>query len=132
MLCHPGAGVQQQAFGNLHHDAAARQTQGFELLGPGYFVTAVIVELHGRLVNADLEIGAKPGTPLQHLLRGLLEHPFPNVHNQTTGLCNGNERRRADQAARGVLPADQHFGLAHGPGGQVDNGLVHHPELFVR
>ena len=61
----------------------------------------------------------------------MAKHPFANVHNQATGLGNGNELSRAHQTPAGVLPANQCFGLVHGTGRQFDNGLVNHPELLL-
>ena len=82
------------------------------------------MQLHRRDVDAQLEGGRERGAPLRHLLRGLLEHPVAQRHDQARLLGQRDEFARADHAAQRLVPADECFGLDDAAAGDFHDGLV--------
>ncbi|KAG1079334.1 hypothetical protein G6F40_016349 [Rhizopus arrhizus] len=75
---------------------------------------------------------ALPGVnPFPHLAAGLVDDPFPDGQDQAGLFGDGNELVRADQTARGVVPAQQCFGAHDGARGGFVLGLVVQHELVA-
>ena len=71
------------------------------------------------------------GLPLGHLGGGLLKHPFPDVNNHAGGFGNVNELHRADQAALGMVPAQQRLRFFNRARAEVNDRLVNHFKLLL-
>ena len=69
--------------------------------------------------------------PGVHLAAGLADHPEVERDDQAGLLGGGDELRRRDQPALGVLPADQRLEARDPTGIELDDRLVGDPELVA-
>ena len=81
------------------------------------------LQLARRYIDADLQLQAG-GVPLGHLLQGGLYHPVADINDQVVVFHQGQKFQRAQNAALGVLPAQQGLHAGHTPQPHVDLGLV--------
>ena len=89
---------------------------------------ARVVELDRVDVDAHHGLEAL-GTPACELRQGLLDHPVAEAQQQGVAGEVGDERRREQQAALRVLPADERLEADEVAATQVDLGLVVQDEL---
>jgi hypothetical protein len=82
LLGHGSAGVEQQALGDLDHHAATVQPELLQMRQPGLLAPRIVVELHRRLVDADLEPCAVLLAPALGLGGCLAENPGPDLDDQ--------------------------------------------------
>ena len=87
----------------------------------------LVHELYGRKVDGDLDVGG----PLHGVGTGSPQDPFAQGHDQADLLGNRDEFGGRDQAALGMLPADQRLAAGDPSVLEVDERLVVELELPV-
>lgn len=81
-------------------------------MGQPFACAAVIVlELHGRLVRADLEVVRNMRYPAGGPARSLPEHTLTDLDNQAAFLGQRNETHRTYLAVDRMCPTQQRLGL---------------------
>ena len=80
------------------------------------------------LARRQIHRGDDP-RPAPRVAARLLQYPGADRQDQAGLLGGGDEVDRANQAALGVVPAQQGLGATHGAGGQVDLGQEAQDEL---
>ena len=83
------------------------------------------IDPHGEVVPPGFRV--RPPAP--ELLHGGLEHPVAQLGNEAGFLGDGDELVRHDQAAGGMLPADQGLDALDPAGGQLNDRLVEQHQL---
>src|SRR5579883_126695 len=63
--------------------------------------------------------GRDPAAPRVELAAGFLGYPLAERHDRPGPVRDGDELRRADQAAHGMLPAHQHLDPDQAAGGEM-------------
>ena len=86
-------------------------------------------ELQRRDVHGDSPVALARVDPFAHLAAGFVDDPVADRQDQAGLFRRGNEQVRADQAARGVVPAQQRLGADDRAGRRFIFGLVVQHEL---
>ena len=91
-----------------------------------------LAELAGRQVDVDRERPA-PGlvAPAGQLGRRLPQDPGADRHDQPGLLGQRDERRRRHEPELGMVPPHEGLDAGHGPGRELDDRLVEHPQLVT-
>lgn len=96
--------LQQQALGDLKFQIAGGKA-GFAQDGANVIKEGTVLELPGRDVDAQQQIGMAALQPGQRRLAGLAQHVTANGHDQTAGLGLGNETVGRHAAQLRIVPA---------------------------
>ena len=86
-------------------------------------------QLPSRDVDRDVQLRQATALPVGQLHRRLLQHPTAEFHDQARALGHVDEVAGHQQAALGVLPAQQGFCSQDAARAQLHNGLVGQPHL---
>jgi hypothetical protein len=90
---------------------------------------AGVAELGGRQVDPDAQVGQPRLPPAPRLGAGLAQHPGADLDGDASRLDEVDELGRRQQAARGVLPAQQRLDADDASGRHADLRLVAQAEL---
>src|SRR3546814_294205 len=90
-----------------------------------------VTEFQRRDIDCDLfelKAAIEPGFGLA---ASLAQHPLPYRHDEAAILGNADELLWQDEAARGMVPADQRFGASNLVRTEIDLGLVMQHEFLL-
>ena len=122
--------LHQLAFGDLQLDQRVLHARrGDDGLDPRVEVRQP--ELARRQVDRHRARAQAGGPPGLEVLASAAQHPFAHGHDEAGLLEHGDELHRQDDAALGVLPAQQRLGAAHAALRQVELGLVDQREFLA-
>jgi hypothetical protein len=122
-LLHPLRHIKQQPPANINDDSIKGQINGTPIVYSFTRLPPFALKLPRRLAHRDLDSRVYLFSPIAHLLRSRMEHPFADFLNQAYRLGKGNELVRKHHTTLWMLPADECFDLTYGSGAQIHNGL---------
>jgi hypothetical protein len=122
-LLHPLRHIKQQPPANFNDDSIKGQINGTQIVYSFTRLPPFALKLPRRLAHRDLDSRVYLFSPIAHLLRSRMEHPFADFLNQAYRLGKGNELIRKHHTTLWMLLADECFDLTCGSGAQIHNGL---------